>query len=110
MFARKVSIHLRPDTLAEFTKILEQEIVPLLHKQPGFKDEIAFAVPGASDVLAISLWDSKQNAEAYDSGAYKDILKMLKPVVEGVPTIATTEVLHSTFHEIHEIAAGVPVA
>ena len=110
MFARKVSIHLRPDTIAEFTKILEQEILPLLHKQPGFKDEIAFAVPGASDVLAISLWDSKQNAEAYNSGAHKDILKMLEPVVEGVPKIETTEVLHSTFHEIHEIAAGVPVA
>lgn len=107
MFARKVSIHLRPDTLVEFTKILEQEIVPLLRKQPGFKDEIAFAVPGASDVLAISLWDSKQNAEAYDSGAYKDILKMLEPVVEGVPKIATTEVLHSTFHEI---ATGVRAA
>jgi hypothetical protein len=92
MFARQVSIHLRPDTLAEFTKILEQEIGPLLHKQPGFKDEIAFAVPGASDVLAVSLWDSKQNAEAYDSGAYKDILKMLQPVVEGVPKPGTAEV------------------
>lgn len=110
MFARKVSIHLRPDRLAEFTKILEQEIVPLLHKQTGFKDEIAFAVPGANDVLAISLWVSKQNAEAYDGGVYKDILKMLEPVVEGVPKIATAEVLHSTFHEIHEIAACVPVA
>jgi hypothetical protein len=86
---------------------LEQEIVPLLRKQPGFKDEIAFAVPGASDVLAISLWDSKQNAEAYGSGAYKDILKMLEPVVEGIPKIATTEVLHSTFHEI---AASMQVA
>ena len=110
MFARKVSIHLRPDTLAEFTKILEQEIVPLLHKQPGLKDEIAFAVPGASDVLAISLWDSKQNAEVYDKGAYKDILRMLEPVVEGIPEIATTEVLHSTLHDIHEIAVGVPIA
>lgn len=97
MFARKVSIHLRPERFAEFTKILEQEIVPLLRKQPGFKDEIALAVPGASDVLAISLWDSEQNAEVYDGGLYKDILKCLKPVVEGIPKIATTEVLHSTF-------------
>ena len=106
MFARKVSIYLRPDTLAEFTKILEQEIVPLLRKQLGFKDEIVFALPGARDVLAISLWDNRQNAEAYDSGAYQDALKMLERVIEGIPKIATTEVLHSTFHEI---AAGVPV-
>ena len=110
MFAHKVSIHLKPGRLAEFTKILEQEIVPLLRKQPGFEDEIAFAVPGESDVLAISLWGSKQNADVYDKGAYKDILRMLEPVVEGIPKIATPEVLHSTFHEIHEIAVGVPIA
>jgi len=40
MFARRISIHLKPNTLAEFTKTVENDIVPLLRKQPGFQDEI----------------------------------------------------------------------
>jgi hypothetical protein len=30
----------------------------MLRKQRGFLDEIAFAVPGELDVVAISLWDT----------------------------------------------------
>jgi hypothetical protein len=106
MFARKVSIHLKPETLAEFTKTLEQKIIPLLRKQQGFKDEIAFAVPGSRDVTAISLWDTKQNAEAYDTSSYKDVLKMLDNVIDGSPKVGTTEVLHSTFREIPAVVAA----
>jgi hypothetical protein len=107
MFARKLSIHLKPNTLAEFTKTVENDIVPLLRKQQGFKDEITFAVPGGTDVLAISLWDTEKNAENYDSNIYKDVLNMLKSVIEGMPKLGTTEVLNSTFHKIR---AGVTAA
>ena len=100
MFARKLSIHLKPNTLDEFTKTVEKDIVPLLRKQAGFQDEITFAVPGGTDVLAISLWDTQKNAEHYDSNIYKDVLKMLGSVIEGTPKLGTTEVLHSTFQEI----------
>jgi heme-degrading monooxygenase HmoA len=103
MFARKISIHLKPNMLAEFSQAVDQQIVPLLRKQKGFKDEIIFAVPGATDVLAVSLWDSKQNAEAYDKSTYKDILKMLDKVIEGAPGVGTTEVLHSTFHQLSTV-------
>ena len=99
MFARKISIHLKPNTLAEFTTILEQNVIPLLRKQRGFKDEITFAAAGSTDVLAISLWHTKPNAEAYDGDGYKEVLKMLGSVVEGTPKIGTTEVLYSTFHD-----------
>lgn len=111
MFARKISIHLKPNTLTEFTKTLEQNVVPLLRKQPGFKDEITFATPGSSDVLAVSLWDTKQNAEAYDANGYKEVLKMLGNVIEGTPKLGTTEVLHSTLHAVRTpVAAAGSVA
>jgi heme-degrading monooxygenase HmoA len=99
MFARKVSIQLRPNTLAEFTTTFEQNVVPLLRKQTGFKDEITFAAASGNDVLAISLWDTQQNAEAYGRNGYQDVLKMLGKVIEGTPNVATTEVLHSTFYD-----------
>jgi hypothetical protein len=37
----------------------------MLRKQSGFRDEITFAVPAELDVVAISLWDTKEYAEAY---------------------------------------------
>lgn len=107
MFARRVSIHLKPNTLAEFTKKVENDIVPLLRKQPGFQDEITFALPEGNKVLAISLWDTQKNAENYDSSVYKDVLKLLGTVIDGTPKVGSTEVLHSTFHQIR---AAIPAA
>ncbi|HLW55408.1 MAG TPA: hypothetical protein VKW06_21445 [Candidatus Angelobacter sp.] len=106
MFARRLSIHLKPNTLAEFTRTVENDIVPLLRKQPGFQDEITFAAPESNNVLAISLWDTQKNAETYDTGVYKDVLKMLGTVLEGTPKVAITEVLHSTFHHIRTAASA----
>lgn len=53
MFARRISIQLKPNTVAEFTKTVENDIIPLLRKQPGFQDEITFALPDGNKVLAI---------------------------------------------------------
>lgn len=107
MFARKISVHLKPNTLAEFTTTFQQNVLPLLRKQRGFKDEITFAAAGSTDVLAISLWDTKQNAEAYDANGYKDVLKMLGNVIEGTPKVENPDVIHSTFYEV---PTAVPVA
>jgi hypothetical protein len=46
MFARNVSLRLKPNTLSEFTRICDKEVIPRLRKQSGFRDEIIFAVPG----------------------------------------------------------------
>jgi hypothetical protein len=46
MFARHVSMILKPNSLAEFTRTIENEIIPLLRKQKAFKDEITLVVGG----------------------------------------------------------------
>ena len=55
MFARSISIHLKPNTVAEFTRLIETETLPLLRKQKGFRDEMTFVVPGGSEAVGISL-------------------------------------------------------
>jgi heme-degrading monooxygenase HmoA len=100
MFARRLSVQLQPNKFAEFTQVLDNEVIPLLRKQQGFKDEITFAGIDNVKVLAISLWDTEENAATYDRGAYKDVLKMLDKLIAGTPKVATTEVIHSTFHQI----------
>jgi len=106
MFARSVSIHLKPGLSTKFTQTLEREIIPMLRKQKGFQDEITFVAPSGKDAIGISLWDLKENADAYSRGAYPAVLKALEPVVDGTPEIDTYEVCNSTFHKI---AAPLPV-
>jgi len=98
MFARNVSIHLKPNTLSDYTRTFEKEVLPLLRKQTGFKDEITFAGAGGSDVTAISLWANKTDAEAYNANTYPQVLKTLTKFIEGTPKVQTSDVVSSTFH------------
>jgi hypothetical protein len=100
MFARSVSFHLKPGRSAEFTQLLDKEIIPTLRKQTGFEDEIAFVAPGGADAVAISVWDLKENADNYARTAYPGVLKALTSVIEATPRVQTYDVSNSTFHKI----------
>ena len=100
MFARRVTMHLKPNSATELTQRLEKEIIPMLRKQKGFQDEITFVVPGGTDAFGISLWDKAESAEAYNRGTYQEVVKILAIVVEGTPVLETYEVANSTFHKI----------
>jgi len=105
MFARNVSIHLKPNTLSDYTRTFEKDILPLLRKQNGFKDEITFAGAGGIDVTAISLWENKTDAEAYNTNTYPQVLKTLTRFIEGTPKVQNSEVVNSTFHNAVPVAA-----
>jgi hypothetical protein len=100
MFARSVSLQLKPNSIAEFTQTIENHIIPLLRKQQGFQDEIAFVVPGGTEAVSVSLWDRKEHADAYHRSTYPAVLKALAKVVEGAPQVHTYEVSNSTFHNL----------
>jgi heme-degrading monooxygenase HmoA len=100
MFARKVSMTLKPNTAADFTRKLETDVIPLLRKQKGFHDELAFTTKDGKEAFGISLWDRKESAEAYEKGPYAQIVKMLEKVVEGTPRVETYEVSNSTCHKM----------
>ena len=99
MFTRHVSLQLKPDSAPEFNRLVENEILPLLRKQKGFRDEITFVAPERSLALAISFWDTKGDAEAYNQAMYTQVLKTLEKLTEGTPKVETFEVGNSTFHK-----------
>jgi hypothetical protein len=105
MFARNVSLRLKPNTLSEFKRIFDKEVLPMLRKQNGFRDEITFSVPGGLDVVAISLWDTKEHAEAYKTTGYPEVLKMLDKVLDGAPKVQVSDVISSTIHKQAATAA-----
>ena len=100
MFARTVRMELRPNSVAEFTQLLENNVIPMLRKQHGFKDEIAYVPTDGKEAVAISLWEEKENAETYNRATYPEVLKTLAKVVVGTPQVHTCEVTNSTFHKI----------
>jgi hypothetical protein len=100
MYARNVTLHLRPSTGPEFTRTIENDVLPVLRKQNGFKDEIAFVSNDGTQARAISFWDGKDSAETYNRDTYPAVLKSLEKVVDGTPQIESYEVSNSTFHKI----------
>ena len=106
MFARNVSIHMKSNMLSDYTRTFEQDVLPLLRKQNGFKDEITFAGPGGVDVTAISLWENKTDAEAYNTNTYPEVLKTMARFIEGTPKVQTSDVVTSTCHKIAVLAAA----
>ncbi len=106
MFARRVVMHLKPNSVVEFTQRLEKEVIPLLRKREGFLDEITFVAANGTEAFGISLWERAENAEAYNRETYPQVTKILAKLVEGTPQVETYEVANSTFHKIAAAVAA----
>jgi hypothetical protein len=91
---------LKPNTAADFTKRLEADVIPLLRKQKGFQDEIAFATKEGKEAFGISLWDRKESAEAYGQGDYSQVKKLMENVIDGEARVEGYEVSTSTYHKV----------
>ena len=105
MYARNVSIHLKSNMLSDYTRTFEKDVLPLLRKQRGFKDEITLAGPGGVDVTAISMWENKNDADTYNTNTYPQVFKTLARFIEGTPEVHTFDVVTSTFQERELVAA-----
>lgn len=99
MFARKVSITLKSNKLNEFNTIFENEVIPLLRKQPGFSDELAICSEDGTHITAISLWDNKENADKYGTAVYPRALKTIEKLFEGTPTVRNCTVIRAMSHK-----------
>ena len=106
MFARHVSIVLKPNSVDEFTRPMKNLIIPLLRKQKGFMDEITLITPDGTEAVGISLWDRKKNAAGYYRTTYPHVLELLAKVVEATPEVKSYDVTNSTYHKIAARAAA----
>ena len=100
MFARTVSIHLKSNMLSDYNRTFEKDILPLLRKQKGFRDEITLSNPSSPDAIAISLWETRADADAYNTSTYPEVLKTLARMIDGTPKVQTFEAVTSTFHKV----------
>jgi heme-degrading monooxygenase HmoA len=85
--ARSVRFDIATDKNEEFHKLFKNEVLPILKKQDGFKNELLLVQD--QHVLAISVWNNDDSARKYESATYPQVDKTLRPVMSGKPTVET---------------------
>lgn len=101
MFTRVVDVRTKTGKTKEFSTILNEKVLPILRKQPGFIDEITLVSnKDPQRVLALSFWQTEPDATRYSTEQYPTIKSMLNPVLDTTPTVETFEVDTSTTHNI----------
>ncbi|MGH9556435.1 MAG: antibiotic biosynthesis monooxygenase family protein, partial [Terriglobales bacterium] len=83
-----VELNCKPEKIEELRTRLDQDILPSLRKQKGFVDELVLnSDRETGHVLAISLWDTRDDAERYQRELYPTIAEQLRPVIDGEPRV-----------------------
>jgi heme-degrading monooxygenase HmoA len=85
--ARSVRFDIAADKNDEFKSLFRNEVLPILKKQDGFKDELLLVQD--QHVLAISVWNDMDSARKYESTIYPQLDKALRPIMTGKPTVET---------------------
>lgn len=100
MYARSVSMRLKPEGLAEFSRLVEEEVIPLLQRQRGFQDQIILLASGGKEAIEISFWDSSEDAETYNRETFPEVLKVVEKVSVGSPHVRTYQSCSSTYRRV----------
>lgn len=101
MYARLVNLVLKnAEARMELTGKIERDILPILRKQDGFRDEITLSTPDRPEVTAISFWNDRKHAEDYSKNTYPTVLESLAGLIQGTPVVNTFEVSLSTMQQV----------
>jgi len=101
MFTRVVEIRTKSGKAHDLTNSVSDKILPILRKQPGFVDEITLiSNTDPSRVLALSFWQSEQDAERYHREQFHNVTDILTSLIEAPPKVQTFNVDTSTTHNI----------
>lgn len=97
MFGQQITMKLRPNAIAELTRISDGEVVSILRRHKGFRDQTTLIASERDEAVTNSFWDTREDAEAYSRTGYPQVLNALAPVIEGTPTVKTFDLASTTF-------------
>jgi heme-degrading monooxygenase HmoA len=101
MYVRQVTAHFKPSKFDMLNQRLEEEIIPLLKRQSGFRDELSIFDKDKDEAITMSFWDTKQDADTYARDLYPSVHKKMEETLEDTPQIRSFEVANSTWYDIH---------
>src|SRR5712692_1807492 len=101
MFTRTVELTTKPGKAKELSNTINDKVLPILNKQTGFADEtLLVSDTDPNRVLAISFWNTKEDAERYHREQYPVVQQMIRPLLDAEPVVRTFNVDSSTTHKI----------
>lgn len=98
MFARNVTLHVKANQVKEVASKFEKEILPILRKANGFLSQITMS-RNPDETVGLSLWNNKEQLDAYTKDTDPQVAKLLEPFITGSPEVRTYEVSTSTSHQ-----------
>ncbi len=106
MIARHIEISVHPGKFNDFKNLLDREVLPILQRQPGFLGSLSLVHENHKEhTVTVTLWRSKVDAENYNKKEYPKILEMVRPFLDGTPTIEYFNVDSTTLNVEREAAA-----
>jgi len=101
MFTRTVEVTTKSGKAKELSNAINEKVLPILKKQSGFVDEtLLVSDTEPNRVLAISFWNTKEDAERYHKEQYPAIHEMIRHLLDADPVVRTFNVDTSTTHKI----------
>jgi heme-degrading monooxygenase HmoA len=94
MFARTVTVRLKPGASSDFVRAIDGEVAPILRDRKGFQNH--FVLVSGNEAIGVSLWDTRESAEAYNRETFPEVQKILSRVTEGTPQVRTYDVASTT--------------
>jgi quinol monooxygenase YgiN len=86
-FVRNLTLQVKPAKIEDFSRIMTNDVMPILKTQPGFAHELTMVLD--NHVVAISVWNDKASAEKYTQNTYPRVLEKLNPVLQSQPVLET---------------------
>jgi heme-degrading monooxygenase HmoA len=87
MFVRQVKAHFKPEKFELFNKRFEKEVIPMLQKQKGFRDELSFFDKEKDEAISLSFWDTKEYADKYARDLYPTIHTKMEDMLKDTPQV-----------------------
>lgn len=106
MFVLVISAPVKTNAWGAFAQAYQRQLLPSLRARPGFKDEMLFVVPGGPEMIAVSFWESRENADAFEHGAWSELLIVFGNLIDR-PLVRGFQLAHSSLHE--EGVAAFPI-
>lgn len=89
-------MRLKAGLAGDFTHAIENVTLPLMRQQTGFQHEVVLVTPDGRNVVAVSLWDNRQDAAAYARAGFAKAIAGVEQWLDGKPKVTEYEVSNST--------------
>ena len=86
MYARAVNVQFQAGKVDEASRIVKDDIVPVLKEQKGFKGQLLFTQPDTRKAISINLWETEADLTAFETSPLDgELMGKLASVLAGPP-------------------------